>query len=218
MYIPHDSIGDTNMRWKRTVVRIKGADGRRSPLLVQEILDVNKEEVSLIGSLNTEEGWIPVRKTFKISDMDLSFPMFGYYNNGPNTYLLARVARDRTYTLGFTDRRVSFRCPNPDEAMYLGFQADISPLDVMPHLYSREYPSVAEAHKRVLSGKYLSVGVSKTIALAVSRYSANVSLYRNNKFIGELDEKNVAVLKYPHRYFSEEVSELGLEVVFKKEA
>lgn len=207
LYIEGDRLDDTRMRWEGCIARVDG-----SFLLMERILQVNADVVHLTGELKNVSGWMPIEQTFAIQDLDLSVPKTGYVNYGKSAYFFRLVAKSRMYKLGLINNRVSLEVPNKYEMQVLRQPHSIQVPVVLEQLYNRTYMPIAETISKILNKEIYSAAVSLNIALGISRYTKQIGVYRNNALIGEVNEEAVINLVYKHKFFKEELEDLGFTV------
>lgn len=211
MYIPHDSVADANMRWGHCVVRVN-IDGALVPLYIEQIEAINKDSVTIAGSIRNGDSWMPTHAKYLLQNINTRHPKMGYVNKGPHAILLRRIARYRQYRLGFCANRMSFMVPNRLELASINIPVRTNVLESVNYLFDRKYPDVPSAIKDVSIGRVFSVAVSPTIALGLSAKTKGPGIYRNNNLIGGVNSSKEAELPYHHRYFREELEQLGLTV------
>lgn len=220
LMIPHDSVDDCNLRWAGCYGHIvSGKD--KSLVHLRRIRDIVDGRAAVeLDRYSPEDGMWERDDIVWLTneEIDLSHPTYGNVDIGSACRYVFRRAGN-SYRLGCTDARYTVATPS-DQALYSLGRLD-SPRfgSVVPRLYNNSYRSPAKAIDMIMSKELVSSGVTADISLGLHPGLAGIGVFRRTKVIGSLNpESGVISLGYRHRYFSDELADLGFSINLLEEA
>jgi len=201
VYINQDSLHDTNMRYRGCLVLIKD-----KVIKITDILHITKTTIKFLGRewrnfgyLHNQEYELPIKE---INHSKVP-PQYVNFMPSKGCGMIRRIAKRGVYSLG----------TKHDNTTVVQVPQIPSRLELLPYALTRvgkDYPSREKAYRQIQANVSPARALSKRVALV--KQGEDVLTYLLNKPIGKLtDETNVEV-SYKHKYFKEELEELGFKV------
>lgn len=203
MFIKNDSTEDIRMRWQNCIIRVNGG-----VYSISEIQKLDKSNISFTGYVYSpisanKYSWLPYSGTFKLKDVDLSFPSLGARSfNGKVRYyyLSSRTSRK----LGIHTERVGWFSLSQGISTCTG--EELAALYHAPEYCSaKELIDLAEQYKEGALTKYLYTQIFE------DQGKNHVILVRGRHEIGIIRDKAVSLFE-SHSLFSQELEEAGLSI------
>ena len=202
MYIKGDSLGDTNMRYRHCLVLINN-----EVVKIRDIRSITSTKVVFDGYTWKNFGFTK-RETFDIALKDINWskvaPQYVNFIPSKGCGLIRRASRSRTYSLGTRDDNT--------DVLHAGVQTQPR-IDVLPYALTRigkEFPSKDKAFRQITEGLSTARAISKRVALV--QVNDKIVAYIMASPVGTLQDANTVEVSFKHKYFKEELEELGFTV------
>lgn len=212
--IPHDSTDDFFLRWGGCFGTSAGV-----PISVDRVSDIDHTEQRIKAEISTySEGMWERQPTrwYSVQELDLTPLPLRMINLGKYAVHLSQAVK-RSYRLGMV--------PNRYALSVIG--ADLGHANNEPHTFpfsrayvqllsQKEYDNVETCIDLIMSKRVISRSFHKHFAIAPHLGATMLAIYRGRQRIGEISPSTCEVtLPYKHRYFIEELQELGLETILE---
>jgi len=205
MYIQDDSNSDTRMRYRGCLVKVNG-----ELVQIREIYKCTEDSIDFDGYPWKNFGYVShQRYQIPLKDVDYSKirPQYVNYVPSKGCGYIHRFTMGRTYSLGTKDENT--------KVLLLGPKTSV---DLLPYSVARAsgvYPSRERAYAQVSSGLSPARAISKRVA--IYQTDKGIVIYILNNAVGVVTSVNTVELPYWHKYFKEEIEELGFTVNLKEE-
>lgn len=206
MYIPNDSINDTNMRYRHCLVHINN-----KLVYITSIRRCTTDRIELEGKEWAGYGFIGEEKIYDVKPDEIDYskvePQYVNFIPSKGCGLIRRHSRRSVYSLGTRDDNTVVKV--------LGPRFNV---DVLPYAVSRvgsSYPNLHKAFSLMQKGLTPARALSKRVA--ISRENDQTYVYILSKPVGILLDEDLVELPYKHKFFKEELEEIGYNVALKEE-
>lgn len=213
MIIPHDTVSDCNLRFSRCYATYEG-----EYLYIREITDLGGSTIQIAPSYFKDGSWENSSSAwFEDSKIAILPINVGYVNVGNAARFVSR-SRGHSYRLGLCDSRVNIETLETTVLYNLGYNSSCSLSSIVTIMQKPKHRAPKKIVEMILKKQILSSSFSTNHALALSFKTKGIGVFRKNSLLGEIDVKTLeATMPYKHRYFVEELEELGIKVNLTKE-